>query len=432
MINYYEILGVASTATQEEIKTAYREKSKVYHPDASSGVTEEVKKVLEDKFKELNEAYEVLKNPEKRKKYDAEFIMAQKADLIQKISEFAEAEKFLQALEVAKKLYHLLPEDEQCCDIYAGILCDVAVETAEKGDANKAREYLKTALKVVKSEDIKKQIESDLELLKSHAGTTDTKDESEPMSDDNSDLKMTTERAIKLLKGGEAGIKAWNLFREIEDYMPSLEGVDLGGINLRGANLSDVNLKGAKLAGATLENVNFIKANLKNANLSGVSAVDVQFTNANLENVNLSGSALYGAQFIKANLSKANLSKLKGYRVYYQQYSSSTFQWGYDLVNNVHSIKSETSINFQGSNLSDAKAHEAVLPLCNLESANLTRTNFSNVKLSKANLKNTTITDTNFIGADLQNADLTGAKHYFFAIVDGTTQTNGTKGIESK
>jgi uncharacterized protein YjbI with pentapeptide repeats len=404
MINYYDILGVSSTATPEEIKTAYREKSKVYHPDASSGVTEEVKKVLEDKFKELNEAYEVLKDPEKRKRYDAEFIMAQKEDFIQQVTEFADTGELLQALEVAKKLYHLLPEDEQCCDIYAGILCDIAVETAEKGDVNKAREYLRTALKVVKSEEIKKQIESDLELLKSHTGTTDTKEASEPMSDDNSDLTMTTERAVQLLKGGVAGKRAWNLFKATEDYVPSLEGVDLGRSDLSGANLSGVNLKGAELAGANLNDAILHNANLENANLSGVSAANSQFTNSKLQNANLSGSTMGGAQLVNANLSGANLNNLNGYY-------------------------SEKSINFQGSNLSDAQVIGAKLHKCNLEGVNLTKTNLSKAILTQANLKNTIIADTNFIGADLNNADLTGARHYFFAIVDGTTKISGTQGI---
>ena len=66
------------------------------------------------------------------------------------------------------------------------------------------------------------------------------------------DLKMTTERAINLLKAGTAGIKAWNLFRQQETYLPSLEGVDLSEINLTGANLQGVNLKNSKLVKANL------------------------------------------------------------------------------------------------------------------------------------------------------------------------------------
>ena len=62
--DYYKTLGVSKTATEGEIKTAYRKLARRYHPDVNkdSGA--------EDKFKEVNEAYQVLSDPEKRKKYD--------------------------------------------------------------------------------------------------------------------------------------------------------------------------------------------------------------------------------------------------------------------------------------------------------------------------------------------------------------------------
>ncbi|MEK9174553.1 MAG: molecular chaperone DnaJ [Patescibacteria group bacterium] len=60
--DYYNILGVNKTASQEEVKKAYREKAHKFHPDKSGGD--------EAKFKELNEAYQVLGNPDKRAQYD--------------------------------------------------------------------------------------------------------------------------------------------------------------------------------------------------------------------------------------------------------------------------------------------------------------------------------------------------------------------------
>ena len=63
--DYYESLGVARTASDAEIKKAFRKLAREYHPDVAKD-----KKKAEEKFKEINEAYEVLSDPAKRKKYD--------------------------------------------------------------------------------------------------------------------------------------------------------------------------------------------------------------------------------------------------------------------------------------------------------------------------------------------------------------------------
>jgi curved DNA-binding protein len=63
--DYYETLGVPRTATSDEIKKAFRKLARIHHPDVAKN-----KSTAEAKFKEINEAYEVLGDPEKRKKYD--------------------------------------------------------------------------------------------------------------------------------------------------------------------------------------------------------------------------------------------------------------------------------------------------------------------------------------------------------------------------
>ncbi len=65
-VDYYKILGVSKTATEKEIKTAYRKLARKYHPDLNPD-----NKEAEIKFKEINEANEVLRDPKNRKKYDA-------------------------------------------------------------------------------------------------------------------------------------------------------------------------------------------------------------------------------------------------------------------------------------------------------------------------------------------------------------------------
>src|SRR5215204_3734478 len=65
MADYYSVLGVAKSASDDEIKKSYRKLAMQYHPDRNNGSSE-----AEEKFKEITEAYDVLRDPNKRAAYD--------------------------------------------------------------------------------------------------------------------------------------------------------------------------------------------------------------------------------------------------------------------------------------------------------------------------------------------------------------------------
>jgi len=67
--DYYKILGVSKDSSEEEIQKAYRNLARKYHPDLNQG-----DKVSEKKFKEINEAYEVLGDKNSREKYKRSFL----------------------------------------------------------------------------------------------------------------------------------------------------------------------------------------------------------------------------------------------------------------------------------------------------------------------------------------------------------------------
>ena len=69
--DFYKTLGVSKTASPDDIKKAYRKLARQHHPDANSGHGDADRDRAETKFKEISEAYDVLSDPQMRRKYDA-------------------------------------------------------------------------------------------------------------------------------------------------------------------------------------------------------------------------------------------------------------------------------------------------------------------------------------------------------------------------
>ena len=82
--DYYAVLGIGREASAEDVKKAFRRLARQYHPDLHSGSK---KAEMEKKFKELNEAHEVLSDPDKRKKYDRYGHRWQEAEAYEKARE---------------------------------------------------------------------------------------------------------------------------------------------------------------------------------------------------------------------------------------------------------------------------------------------------------------------------------------------------------
>ena len=89
--DFYHILGIARSASADEIKKAYRRLARQYHPDMHSGAK---KAEMEKKFKELNEAHEVLSDPDKRKKYDQYGAQWEQAEAFEKARQQAGGQGF--------------------------------------------------------------------------------------------------------------------------------------------------------------------------------------------------------------------------------------------------------------------------------------------------------------------------------------------------
>jgi len=100
MANYYEVLGISSNADSAEIKRAYHDKLKIWHPDKNADRIEEAEEIT----KILNQAYGVLRDPEKRKQYDRMLRYTKGGDFSKILNEKEFWEKVGKASPVLKRI----------------------------------------------------------------------------------------------------------------------------------------------------------------------------------------------------------------------------------------------------------------------------------------------------------------------------------------
>jgi uncharacterized protein YjbI with pentapeptide repeats len=127
---------------------------------------------------------------------------------------------------------------------------------------------------------------------------------------------MDRDEAIKLLKGGKAGIAEWKRRQDTHEVIPDLDHTDfsnvdicdvkLSGVNLKGANLEGVKLSGARLDGADLSRANLSRAKLRWADLSYAT-----LSGANLSLADLTGTKLSSTELDGADLSRASCGRTK-------------------------------------------------------------------------------------------------------------------------
>lgn len=91
--NYYEVLGVKKDASIVEIKKAYREMAKKYHPDKLINKSETLRNEAESKFKECSEAYNILKDVNEKEAYDKKITKSKRMDFGEKVQARANTSK---------------------------------------------------------------------------------------------------------------------------------------------------------------------------------------------------------------------------------------------------------------------------------------------------------------------------------------------------
>jgi HEAT repeat protein/DnaJ-domain-containing protein 1 len=162
---YYDILSISPKANDDQIRMAYREQARYYHPD----VTELDSTVAAAKLKIINEAYETLKDPDKRRAYDLELMAYKEAQLwsfFPEILKLLEAEQCKNAFEKLRELQGVAPESDMVRGLLATTFHLQARLAYEMGKHQTARKFVQQALAVgFDDTDFRNQLQADLAVV---------------------------------------------------------------------------------------------------------------------------------------------------------------------------------------------------------------------------------------------------------------------------
>jgi uncharacterized protein YjbI with pentapeptide repeats len=210
---------------------------------------------------------------------------------------------------------------------------------------------------------------------------------------------MALNEHVKLLK---KSAEAWNASRLIyPEMVPDLGGANLSGLDLMEVDLSGGNLNGADFSGAKLQRANISAADLRDANLNGIDLRHALLISAKLNGSMLKTADLRGAQFNDARLGNTDLT-------------------GANIA----------SANFMGADLHNADLSDATLTRADFRRTDLRQVKFintiaSNLILIAADLRDSVLCGANFFGADLHQADFSRANlsgaDFTDAVIGGTT-----------
>jgi uncharacterized protein YjbI with pentapeptide repeats len=208
-------------------------------------------------------------------------------------------------------------------------------------------------------------------------------------------VDMDRDEAIKLLTGGQKGVRAWNKWREEREDLPNLSEADLSEADLRGADLREADRRVATLFNANLSRANLYRAHLVGADLSCANLNGANLSYANLTGADLNYATPGGANFSYANLSGGDLSHaaLSEADLRHADLSEADLRWA-DL----------SGANLGIANLSDADLSDANLRHADLSGAILSGAILRRANLSDANLREASCWSTVFANVDLSNA----------------------------